>query len=250
MTLAQKLRLKVLKTEDEKSPIAISNPQTDKEPPPSLIGLIDDVLERKTHKLNFFRPSMLGGCDRANVFHYMNAPYHPSRQNPRMMRILDNGTVVHELIQKYLADHPEWWFAPESRIYVDIDGAWIRGSCDGVLIRRSDGYKFGIEIKTINHDEWLKLTKPKEGHVFQAGIYANVQKLTWVTVLYWDKNTQNLKEYPIKCRKSHYWENMKARVKELKGFIDRGELPRYDPSKCSTDFCNFVDFCRKKGAPV
>lgn len=219
------------------------------EAPPSVEGLIDDVLTRRTEKLHFFRPSMLGGCDRANVFHYMNAPFHPQRQNPRLLRILDTGSATHELVQGYLGDLHEWWFVKEARILVHVGNALVRGSCDGVLIRRRDLYRFGLEIKTINHEDFIKLTKAKPQHVFQALLYCHLQKLPWIVIVYWDKDKQHIKEYPIRAEKSA-WLETKARVKELYGYVERRELPEYDESTCDTSFCQFVDFCRKKGAPV
>lgn len=245
MSLARSLKRSLL-DEPKRS---TAEDQLQQQEPPSVVDLIDEVLERKARLLHFFRPSMIDGCDRANVFHYQCAPFHPQRQGPRMMRILDNGTAIHEVVQGYLGDCHEWWFAPEARIYTKVAGAWVRGSCDGVLIRRSDGYRVGVEIKTINHSEWMKLTKPKPGHVAQASVYARLQGLTWIVVLYWDKGTQDLKEFPVKYDAKR-WRNIKARIRELKGYVDRRELPKFDPATCDTTFCAFVDVCRKKGAPV
>ena len=163
-----------------------------------------------------------------------------------MLRILDNGTKVHEILQSYLADHPEWWFAPESRVLVEVEGAMIRGSCDGVLIRRSDGYRVGIEIKSKAHGAFMKLTKPEPNHVMQAMIYARLQKLHWIVILYWDKDKQHMKEFPVEYDAS-YWRDFRARVRELKGYVDRGELPKFDPDRCDPTFCQYVDHCTKKG---
>jgi len=215
--------------------------------PPSVVGLIDDVLERRAEKVQFFRPSMIWGCDRQNVFHYpQTVPAHPQRQDPRMMRVLDNGTAVHEVIQGYLADHPEWFFAKESRVYKKVAGAWIRGSCDGVLIRRSDGYRVGIEIKTIAHAEFLKLTKPKESHVRQASIYAKLQGLHWIVVVYWDKDKQNIKDFPVEYD-PELWRETKKRVRRLKAYVDAGKIPKFKVDQCNPTFCQYVDFCKKKG---
>ena len=220
-----------------------------KKRPPSIIDLIEEVNQQSTELLHFFRPSMLFGCDRANVFHYQCAPFHPQRVSPRLKRILDNGTAIHEVIQKYLSDHREWWFAPEARIYRRVAGAWIRGSCDGVLIRRSDMYRCGIEIKTINHEEFVRLAKAKPGHVDQATTYAKLMGLTWIVVVYWDKGTQNLKEFPVRVSERR-WNETKERVRHLKMYVDKRELPKFNPSTCDVTFCTFVDHCRRKGAPV
>lgn len=217
--------------------------------PPSTVAYIDAVLRERTRERKYFRPSMLHGCDRQNVFHYTRAPSKPQRQEPRMMRILDNGTAVHEVLQGYLSDHPDVWFAPESRILVEINDAWVRGSCDGVLIRRSDGYRWGIEIKTIAHDEFMKLSKPKKEHIAQAMIYMAVQKLYWITIIYWDKDKQHLKEYPI-AFDPVLWKQTQERIKHLVSYVNANTLPEYDKSTCNTFFCQYVDHCRTKGAPV
>lgn len=217
-----------------------------REEPPSLAGIIDDQLERKIQKFHFFRPSMLHGCDRANVFHYRQSPYHPSRQDPRMQRILDNGSAIHEVIQGYLADHPEWFFAKEARALVEVDGALVRGSCDGVLIRRDDGYRFGIEIKTKAHAAFMKLTKPDPWHVVQASIYARLMGLYWITIIYWDKDKQHLKEFPVEYDASR-WKAIRKRVRYLKKFVDSGTLPEFDATTCDPTFCQYVDYCTKKG---
>ena len=221
-----------------------------KETPPSIIGVIDDVLDARRVHLKFFRPSGLHGCKRQNIFHYTHAPSHPSRQDNRMMRILDNGSAVHEWVQEeYLSKHPEYWFVKEPKVLAEVEGVTVRGSCDGILIRRSDGYRWGLEFKTINHEGFQKLTGPQDKHVLQSSIYMALQKLHWITVVYWDKDKQNLREYNVPHSKE-LWERTKVRLREYKGFLDRDELPAYNSKACDLTFCNFVDHCRKMGAPI
>ena len=221
-----------------------------KEKPPSLSGIIDEVIARKKEKLHYFRPSMLHGCDRQNVFHYVHAPRESKNCNNRLVRILDTGTAIHRLLQgDYLADTLEYWFAPEVCIYKKINGAWVKGSSDGTMIRRSDLYRFGIEIKTINTDEFKKLQGPKPDHVKQASLYAKCQGLYWISILYFDKNNQNLKDFAVPYNEAH-WLEMKERIGDLYGFVSRKELPAFNPATCDTTFCEYVTHCGKKGAPV
>ena len=213
---------------------------------PSVDGLINEVLELRTMKRDFFRPSMLYGCDRANYFHYTCAPSHPSRPTPKLSKILDNGTAVHEVVQGYLRDHPEWWFAAESRVNAQIEGLNLRGSCDGVLIRRSDLYRFSVEIKTISTNQFIKLTKAKPGHVSQALTYASQHGLDATKIVYWDKNTHDIKEYdhfvtPAVKR------GLKERVRHLKVYVEKGKLPEFDFDQCSPELCTYYDLCRSKG---
>jgi hypothetical protein len=246
MSAGKKLRLKLL---GEGGLDRGSSDLLDRKPP-SVERLIDEVLEEQIEdRPNFFRPSMLWGCNRSNYFHYMNAPFHPQRQAPRMKRILDEGTAIHKVVQGYLADHPEWFFAPEARVRRRIKRALVRGSTDGVLIRRTDGYRFGIEIKSKKNSLFVKLTKPESGHVSQATTYGRILGVKWVVIVYWNKDNQAIKEYPVRVDLPT-WRETRRRIAYLHGFVQRKEIPKFDPKTCDVSFCSFQDHCRKKGAPV
>src|SRR5690606_22369345 len=147
------------------------------------------------------------GCDRQNVFHFQMVKPGGQKLDGRMLRVLDNGTAVHDLVQdRYLAKHPDFWFVKEPKVTITISGAPIRGSCDGVIIRRRDMYRFGIEIKSSNHEEFMRLTKAKQMHVLQASLYMHIPDLPWITVVYWDKDKQHLKEYPVRASKEVWLE--------------------------------------------
>lgn len=255
MTLADKVKkVRVNKTKaktlDKRSALL-------EQEPPSICDIVDESIRLQQQHPRFFRPSMLGGCDRQNVFHYAQAPWEPQPQDLRMQKILDNGTGVHEVVQDfYFAKHPDYWFCKEPKVYREVGGTLIRGSCDGVFIRRRDGYRFGVEIKTIAHDSFMRLATPLEKHVFQASIYMVLQDLRWIVVYYWDKDKQNHRDYPVRFNPAH-WRKTVKRVQSLRRMADRfiespdmKHLPRYVPSSCQTGFCNYVGYCRKMGAPV
>jgi hypothetical protein len=206
-------------------------------------------MERESRR-GFFRPSGLFGCDRQNVFQYLQVQEGPSRIDNRLRRILDNGSAIHDLIQdEYLSKHPDFWFVKEPKVWLKIRGAWVKGSCDGVIIRRTDMFRWGVEIKTINHDEFMRLAKPKEEHVFQASIYMNMQDLPWITIMYWDKDKQHMKEFHVQ-RKKASWTEVEDRIEYLHSFVKKKSLPKYDRATCNTTFCRHVERCRKNGAPV
>lgn len=221
--------------------------------PPSLIAILEHrAAEDMQPWQGWFRPSMLFGCDRENVFHYQGVRKSPRRIDPKLRRVLDNGTAIHELIQnEYLPYHPDYWFVKEPKVQRRFGGFLVKGSCDGVVIRRKDMFRFGIEIKTIVHSEFMRLAKPKPEHVFQASLYMHLQKLPWIVILYWDKDKHLLKEFPVKADES-VAEEAAERVEYLGQFVDHpdGKLPRYNKAMCNKTFCHFVDHCRKKGAPV
>lgn len=200
---------------------------------------------------------MLFGCRRANVFHYLHSPTNPKQVDPRLQRILDNGTAVHEWVQdKYLSYSTKYWFVKEPKIEVVVEGALIRGSCDGVLIRRKDLYRWGWELKTMGHTEFEKLTGPKAAHVHQVRFYMELQNLPWMTILYWDKDKQFLREYNVK-RDPAVWDKVREEVRELYSYVRRfrktrkpKSLPVFNKQTCDTLFCQYVKYCKKMGAPV
>lgn len=219
--------------------------------PPSLIQIVEarSTRDRAPHR-GWFRPSGLFGCDRQCVFHYQMIRQDARNIDDRLHRILENGTAVHSALQDvYLATHPDYWFIKEPKVERVIRGALVAGSCDGVMIRRSDGFRWGVEIKTINHDEFMRLTRPKEDHVFQSRIYMGLQELPFITILYWDKDKQLLKEFHVK-RSRKMWSEVEDRVEYLHSFVESGKLPKYDRATCNKTFCSYVKWCRKQGAPV
>lgn len=240
--------------ESTRRPSARKRKRQDEEPP-SILALIDEVLDHREkidgdrRAMRYFRPSALFGCKRAAVFFYTNAPAHPQRQDARMRRHLDVGTHLHKMIQSWLAEHTDWFFAPETHVMQRVAGAWIRGHCDGVLIHRKTGRKIGIEIKTKTHSAWLKINKPVPWEARQASIYAKLQDLDVIVMVYYDKDKQAVKEFAVRPSKK-VWDTVVNRVTLLRSFVDRKKLPVFNPADCDTTFCGFVDHCRRKGAPV
>ena len=227
------------------------------ERPPSLSELVEEGQRAAHIDRGFLRPSGIMGCDRQNVFRLLRAPESPDvLKDCRINRVLDNGTAIHAVIQKYLGALPDYWFAPESKIQVEVHGVLVRGSCAGILIRRSDCYRFGVEIKTMKHDMFVKLDKPNPDHVAQASLYAKLHGVKWITILYWDKDQQHLKEYAVQAGKR--WPDIKKRVVYLRDLaystvsdkelhwrnMDLSKLVAYNPDKCSPDFCAHWEFCR------
>jgi hypothetical protein len=169
--------------------------------------------------------------------------------------------VVHSLVQKWLGESYEWWFAPETAAQYDVDGARVQGHCDGVLLNRNNRQRaYVIEIKTIEYEAFKLLTKPKSEHIRQALLYCAAQKLLGVIVLYWDKNRCYLKEYYVSIKSKLARKVMKEnrqRIRSLKVYVDRFEesrdpddLPAYVKADCNKAFCNYVKYCKRNGAPV
>lgn len=226
--------------------------ERDKQAPPSVISLIEQVnAESDLPWPNFFRPSMVFGCDRQNVYHYAHAKETPAQKGPKLRRILDTGTALHTMHQNYLANHKDIFFVPEPKLSVRLGGkkAHVRGSCDGLIIRRSDGYRFVIELKTISKEGFDSLRAPKKEHIKQAMIYARLIGVHWIMFVYICKSSSNMKEYAIPAIDSQ-WDDFVERVTGLMKHVENKTLPMYDRNTCNIQFCNYVGQCRKDGAPV
>ena len=74
------------KTVEKKFPAA---KEAWRKPPPSVVSIMEQVLDKNREEWpNFFRPSMLAGCARMNVYHYIHAPQGPEQHDNRLQRIL------------------------------------------------------------------------------------------------------------------------------------------------------------------
>ena len=226
--------------------------ERDKQPPPSVTSLIDQVLDKRDQEWPaYLRPSMVFDCDRKNVYHYQGAPQSPTSYGAKLSRILDTGTAIHKMLQDYLAEHEAIFFVPEVKVSAVLgrNNVRVQGSCDGLIIRRSDGHRSALEIKTISPKGFEALKAPVAKHIGQAMIYAKLMGVHFITFLYFCKGSQAFKEYQVPADDSR-WQAFVERVEILKDYVDEGKLPVYEKKSCDTSFCRFVGQCRKDGAPV
>jgi len=218
------------------------------EEPPNLIEVMQDCQTQMNAELNFFRPSGLFRCERAAVFSYRNAKKSRAQTDPTLMRILDEGTAVHTVVQRYLGnDRHKYYFVPEARSYTKIGPYAFSGSCDGILIRRSDNYRWAIEIKTISEKGFDKLgRKAKREHERQAVLYALAHKVWWVSFLYWNKSNGTVKTFNFKADQKTVLE-CTARMDHLYAFVKANKLPQFDARQCNPGMCPHVEICKKNG---
>ncbi len=215
--------------------------------PPSVSSIVESVLDaRRKAPEGYFRPSMFWGCDRQNVYHYQMASKEPPKQDNRMLKILDIGTVLHELFQKqYFAEHYGVMFSPEVpvRAVVGSNDAVLQGHADGVLTRRSDGYEWLLEIKTVSPSVFGDLTQADPKHVVQASIYARLLGLRWISIYYFNKGASTAKEFHVEAT-DEIWDQIVERAEKLKKFVDKKRLPLFDANTCDPVWCNYSDRCR------
>lgn len=221
--------------------------QTLNAPPPSMIQIIQGVMQRRREERNWFRPSGFGGCRRSQIFFYQKTHEEPPQPDDTLSMILETGTALHVMAQKWLSEHPGVFFVPEVPVW--LPELEIQGSSDGLLMfRQADQYgsiyRWGFELKTIGPTGFDALTKPKPEHVVQATIYAKLMGVLWITILYYCKGTSKLKEFHVQVDEG-IWEQVKERVYYLKDHINAGTLPEFDPKECrnSINLCRYVRHC-------
>ena len=112
-------------------------------------------------------PSSAGKCPRGIVFSRLGYERDANSVSPKLRRIFDNGTAVHERLQKYMLD---CGILLMDEVPVFNDPLEIQGHTDGLLdLGRGEG---GIlEIKSINSAGFNKLIDAKDEHKLQAQIY-------------------------------------------------------------------------------
>lgn len=221
--------------------------QKNRSKPPSITSIIENVLEEtKRPGKGYFRPSMFYGCRRKNVYHYRGTPREKPKQTTLMLRILDSGNIYHELIQrKYVAENYDILFAPEVPVRAEVGplNARLQGHADGVLTRRSDGYSWLLEIKTVSSSVFRELEQPKADHVAQASIYARLLGLRWISFLYYSRDIGAMKEYIVEVE-DEAWEETVKRATSLKKYVDAKKLPLFDAKTCDPDWCDYSDRCK------
>lgn len=214
--------------------------------PPSTVSIVEYVLDkRRQQPAGYFRPSGFGGCDRNNVYHYRREPEELPQHDNRMWKILDIGTKLHDLFQKdYFSEHPDILFVPEPKVegLLGPRRARVQGHADGVLIRRSDGYRWLLEIKTKSPAAFKSLKEPEPSHVWQVTLYARLLGLHWASIYYFCKGSNAVKEFQVEVTDKQ-WDKAVKRATHLKMYVDNGTLPKYDENTCSKKFCRWVDRC-------
>jgi hypothetical protein len=144
------------------------------------------------------------GCGRKMFYRYTGAEAH-EHIDPRLRRIFNTGTMIHIQLQDYLKEickrsEGAETFTDEKHVNEKTsrtaDKLDIASTTDGEYeIIEGDNIRFGIEIKSINTDEFKSMSKPKEEHVVQSNVYMGCMDLPVFVILYYDKNTSSMAEY-------------------------------------------------------
>jgi hypothetical protein len=117
--------------------------------------------------VNVNAPSAIGSCLRSRYYSRTGATADPCSIEPRTRRIFDNGTGVHERLQKYLR---EQGMLLMDEVPIINDDYTIQGHTDGIL-KLSEKELGVLEIKSINSRGFSELKAEKPEHRKQGLIY-------------------------------------------------------------------------------
>lgn len=237
--------------------------------------LVESRQERDNEKENSIsiKPSSYYKCIRKLWYELLGFP-KKQKWYPRSIRILENGTVLHEWIQKQVfmdmdkGDYdikliPETEFpafgkpgiefikdhnAPEMEIkFRDMRFTKqypISAMVDGAIEFRN--LQMILEFKTIKPKDFELLFEPLKEHIKQGAIYALCTGIRRVMFLYYDKGEHHFKAFLVEYNDAQI-EWARLRIQKIEEYLLNLELPPKEEGK-DCDFCPFKDFCEREVA--
>lgn len=124
---------------------------------------------------------------------------------PRLRAIFKEGAAIHAMIQAWFVAMNELDGFPKligNEVRIDDGNLNISGYIDSVVCfgaeRPSNESSTILEIKTINDYQFQQLKAPKPEHKMQVGAYMAATGIPESIVLYYNKNTSDMKEFLVK----------------------------------------------------
>lgn len=240
----------------------------------SVISLIDAYLATRSRIKSFevnternpevgFHPSEIdNACPRQIAFRYLKEKkyykksivtdelYEVGTNNTHLERIFDQGHVIHSLIYSYLVN-----YGAEFATETSVDGLkeyFIMGTAD-IVIKLQDGKKYLGDVKSIRSELFNKLKTVddiQKRYLTQASIYAKGLSIKNCFILFWNKNTGELKEFFFKRDEVAISKALKN-AKNAKNFLlGKKKLPILEECKVQSgkymtcDFSSICFFCK------
>jgi CRISPR/Cas system-associated exonuclease Cas4 (RecB family) len=195
-----------------------------------------------------FHPSSMTGCDRLAVYEKTGTE-KTDEQDIRNIRIMANGTRMHEEIQAMLVERFPGFIAE-----VEVDYEGIKGSCDGLLPKGNGvGYELQ-EFKSISPTakKFMK-GQPKPEHVMQARIY--YWALEWsgpgylldgIRISYFDRDDWSVVEYEVEPWNESEGAAFGELLDNLQAHAEEGTLPpRKENGYWLCRYCQYATRCWK-----
>lgn len=227
------------------------------------------------------KPSDLGHpCMRRIYYSTLRVP-NDTKINAKGKRIFDTGDAFHDMVKGWVkgagllieyvdpktGKPPIDYFSklPNSEFPIVVKELSIKkGKIDALI--ELDGELWIGEFKSMKEEKFGELQAPHEDHLMQANSYAHLFEFCWergdyehipalkkykeiagVIFLYLCKDDTEMKEFIVR-KSDESLDKVVARVAELKGYIERKELPPCTPHFCS--YCPWKKTCDRKGNPL
>lgn len=147
-----------------------------------------------------FHPS--GDCTKCSRLLYLERTMELPQEKiePRTQAIFKLGAAMHAMIQA--------WFSEMDKLdgFPNLVGNEVRlfnqelnmgGYIDSIIVMPGQSDETIVEIKSINDRQFQTLSSPKQEHKLQMGCYLMERQAPSGIILYMNKNTCELKEFPI-----------------------------------------------------
>lgn len=214
----------------------------------NILAMLDMHLETKQQMRKpdgCFHPSMASRCQRYIQYYLQGYSRRPF--SAQTMRIFDNGTGVHERIQKYFT---EMGIVIENEkkmkytVKTPAPSITVVGSADSIVQIKK---KLIVEIKSCNSFMYVKFVKEKGSldHKVQWNLYSYGLKIPDGVFIYENKNTQEIHPVPVSFDKALFDDTIKKFKRVQKAINDSRLVVR--PYKGMTAKaclkCDYKDEC-------
>lgn len=233
---------------------------------PKIESYLDDLnMKEHDRRLGVFSASDIGtrgghspcgrytmGCNRVLYYRYIGEE-PKDNIDPRLRRIFDTGSKVHEQLQEYMeeiakksggldlfvkeakSNEKNSIVAYDHEISSTTDGIWEVSSADGQV-------RFGIEIKSMKGELFKDLNKAHGENIVQSHVYMACLDLPAMTILYYNKNDSGLLEFRVPFDKE-VWEAILAKLSMVRDYALKNEPPPREPGfHCRN--CRYAHICK------
>lgn len=187
-----------------------------------------------------FYPSQVHKCSRNIVYNMLDYPSDPLP--PRVLRIMDNGTSMHDRFEELFG---EMGILVADELPITNEDLYIRGRTDA-LIRVDDDLAL-VELKSANDRQFSYMKKqgePAEKYVMQLQLYMHLTGIHKGIILIENKNDQSLLEFWIDYDEVMA-EEIVNKIEHVIEHVKKEEIPPREKAKTSFDcrYCDYRDIC-------
>ena len=208
--------------------------------------MIDNYLFRKFRPKGVGRyyPSEAGMCLRKVWYTYK----YPKETEPELLKIFEMGNILHNFVVEVLKSekNPDVELVEsELPVKIQMDDFLVSGRIDDVIIVKSSGKTFLVEVKSCKSLNYIK--EPQHHHIMQIQLYMRATGIHNGILLYIQKNDLQSKIFNIPYDKE-IAESALERFSALHKYLTEDKLP---PQEARNDsemswmctYCEYKDRC-------